>query len=63
MNKEDGEFDIFGVIGINIKDYFIYHCKKLSIKNELEKYNKNSDFNFTSFYNDNSKEVSTRILL
>ena len=62
MNKEDGEFDIFGVIGINKKDYFIYHCKQLTIKNEFEKYNKNPDFNFDSCYNDNSKEVSTRIL-
>ena len=62
MNKEDGEFDVFGVIGINIKDYFINHCKKISIKNEFEKYNKNPFLNFKSYYNDDSKEVSTRIL-
>jgi len=62
MNKEDGEFDIFGVIGINIIDYFIYHCKQLTIKNEFEKYNKNPDFNSDFYSNDNSKKASTRIL-
>ena len=62
MNKEDGEFDIFGIIGISIKDYFTYHCKKLTIKNEFEKYNKNPDFNFKCYYNNDSKEVCTRLL-
>ena len=62
MNKEDGEFDIFGVIGINIIDYFIYHCKQLTIKNEFKKYNKNPDFNSDFYSNDNSKKASTRIL-
>ena len=58
LNKETN--DIFGMIGTNIKDFFIQHCKKLSIKNEFEKYNKNKEINFSSFY-DNKKEINIRL--
>ena len=61
INKEDNKFDIFVINGINIKDYFIHHCKKLTIKNEFEKYNKNPNIDFQSFYKD-YKIISTRIL-
>ena len=58
LNNESN--DIFGMIGTNVKDFFIKHCKKLSIKNEFEKYNKNKEINFSSFY-DNKNEINIRL--
>ena len=59
LNKESN--DIFGIIGTNIKDFFIQHCKKLLIKNEFEKYNNNESINFSSFYCDKN-EINIRLL-
>ena len=59
INKNENT--IFGIIGASIKDNFIKHCKRLSIKEKFERYNKNSEINFNSFYKDN-KGINNRIL-
>jgi len=59
--KNKNENNISGFIGSNVKDNFIKHCKKLSIKEQFEKYNKNSEINFESFYKDN-KDINIRII-
>ena len=55
------ESNLFGIFGAIIKDNFIKHAKRISMKPEYEKYNKNTKQDFSSFYN-NGNDLSIRII-
>ena len=59
--SKDYEKDIFGKLGTIIRDNFIKHSKRISMEPEYEKYNRNKNQKFNSFYND-GKDISIRIL-
>ena len=55
------ESNLFGIFGAIIKDNFIKHAKRISMKPEFEKYNKNKTQDFLSFYN-NGNDLNIRII-
>ena len=57
----DYESNLFGIFGAITKDNFIKHAKRISMKPEFEKYNKNKNQDFSSFYN-NGSDLSIRII-